>query len=71
VKAPRTFLSIIERKLSYQGEAIRFADTWKVKASQYDHNSDIYIKKRLSEEKFVGKSLTERVRSCQYPSADL
>jgi hypothetical protein len=49
MKAPSTFLSILERKLGYQGKFIYYVDTWKVRASQYDPYTDIFVKKRLSE----------------------
>lgn len=47
-KAPSMFLTILEKKLSYQGKKILYVNTWKVKASQYDPHSDQYQKKRLS-----------------------
>ena len=33
-KAPSSLLSIMKNKLSYQGKAIQYVNTWKVKASQ-------------------------------------
>ena len=46
--APAQLISAIDRKLHYQGKEIHKVDTWAFKASQYDHVSDDYVKKRLS-----------------------
>lgn len=46
--APAQFLSILERKLSLTGGKLYKVNTWKFKASQYDHVNDVYIKKKLS-----------------------
>ncbi len=35
--APARFLSILEQKLSYINKTVNYVDTWKFKASQYDH----------------------------------
>lgn len=47
-KAPSMLLSIIDRKLKYQGKELIKIDTFKVKASQYNHFTDEYVKKDLS-----------------------
>ncbi|WP_462408564.1 hypothetical protein [Neobacillus sp. Marseille-QA0830] len=47
--APAMLLSIIERKLGYQGRTIKKIDTYALKASQFDHLSGEYKKKSLSE----------------------
>ena len=48
-KAPSTFLTILDNKLKFNGEELYKIDTWSVKASQYNHIEDKYIKKDLSE----------------------
>jgi hypothetical protein len=48
-KAPAKLIEIINRKLKYLDKDIVKINTWKVKASQYNHNDDTYIKKQLSE----------------------
>ena len=48
-KAPAKLIEIINRKLNYSGKEILKVNTWKVKASQYNHIDDIYKKKQLSE----------------------
>lgn len=48
-KAPSMLLDIVDRKLRYQGKELIKVDTWIVKASQYNHLTDEYIKKDLSE----------------------
>lgn len=48
-KAPAMFLTILDNKLKWNGEALLKIDTAKVKASQYNHIEDKYIKKSLSE----------------------
>ena len=48
-KAPSMFLTILDRKLSYEGKKLKFVDTFSVKASQYNHFTDEYSKKKLSE----------------------
>ena len=47
--APAQFVSIIERKLSYAGGVLFKVNTYKFKASQYDHVTDEYHKKKLSQ----------------------
>ncbi|MDY6244218.1 MAG: hypothetical protein SPL82_10120 [Lachnospiraceae bacterium] len=46
--APAQFLSILERKLSYHKGGLYRINTWKFKASQYNHVDDSYEKKKLS-----------------------
>lgn len=48
-KAPAMFLTILDNKLKWHGEILLKIDTAKVKASQYNHIEDKYIKKSLSE----------------------
>jgi hypothetical protein len=43
------FLSILERKLGYHHRKLNKIDTWNAKASQYNHHSGEYKKKKLSE----------------------
>ena len=47
--APAQLVSIIERKLSYAGGVLFKINTYKFKASQYDHITDEYHKKKLSQ----------------------
>ena len=48
-KAPAKLIEIINRKLNYLGKEILKVNTWKVKASQYDHVHNTYQKKKLNE----------------------
>lgn len=48
-KAPSMFLNILDRKLKYQGKEIIKVNTFEVKASQYNHVTGEYVKKKLSE----------------------
>lgn len=48
-KAPSMFLTILDNKLKWHEEKLLKIDTFKVKASQYNHIEDKYIKKELSE----------------------
>ena len=48
-RAPSMFLSILERKLNYFGINLNRIDTKSCKASQYDHMSDTFTKKNLSD----------------------
>jgi len=48
-KAPSMFLTILNNKLKWIGKELLKIDTWKVKASQYNHIEDRYIKKELDE----------------------
>lgn len=48
-KAPSMFLTILDRKLNYDGKKLKFVDTFSVKASQYNHFTGEYNKKKLSE----------------------
>ena len=59
--APAKFLSILERKLGYISKTIYYVDTWKFRASQYDHVVGDYIKSILSDRsKTVGGHLVQR-----------
>jgi len=48
-KAPSMFLTILENKLKWEGKELNKIDTWKVKASQYNHIEDLFIKKDLND----------------------
>jgi uncharacterized LabA/DUF88 family protein len=43
------FLTILDNKLKWHNEELLKVDTFKVKASQYNHFTDEYIKKNLSD----------------------
>lgn len=47
-RAPAMLLSCLERKLNYSGLKLNKVNTAKVKASQYNHFDDTYLKKPLS-----------------------
>ncbi|MDC3425899.1 transposase [Aquibacillus sp. 3ASR75-11] len=48
-RAPSMLLTIIDRKLGYQGCSLKKIDTYATKASQFNHISGAYSKKQLSE----------------------
>ena len=48
-KAPTMFLTILNNKLKLIDLGLKKIDTWKVKASQYNHVEDKFAKKDLSE----------------------
>ena len=48
-KAPSMLITIIDNKLQYFGLNIKKIDTYKVKASQFEHLTETYVKKPLSE----------------------
>jgi len=48
-KAPSMFLTILDNKLKWHDEELLKINTQKVKASQFNHIEDEYIKKNLSE----------------------
>lgn len=48
-KAPAMLISIIDEKLKYESEGIKKVNTYTVKASQYNHIEDTYVKKPLSQ----------------------
>ena len=59
--APARFLSVLERKLSYINKTVNYVDTWKFKASQYDHVLGDYVKPGLSSRsKTVGGHVVQR-----------
>ena len=59
--APARFLSVLERKLSYINKTVNYVDTWKFKASQYDHVLGDYMKPGLSSRsKTVGGHVVQR-----------
>lgn len=47
--APAMLLTIIDRKLGYQGQSTKKIDTYATKASQFNHLTGKYTKKQLSE----------------------
>lgn len=47
--APAMFLSILERKLAYEGKALNLVNTTAVKASQFNHVTEEYHKKQLGD----------------------
>ena len=60
-KAPAKLIEIINRKLNYLGKEILKVNTWKVKASQYNHIEDNYQKKKLNERwNIIGKDKIQR-----------
>ena len=46
-RAPASLINAIDRKLQYIGSSIKKVNTYSVKASQYNHINDSYIKKPL------------------------
>lgn len=48
-KAPSTLLTILDNKLKFDGEVLKKIDTYSVKASQYNHFTNEYIKKSLND----------------------
>lgn len=48
-KAPSMFLMILDNKLKYRNSELLKINTYKVKASQYNHFTDEYTKKSLSD----------------------
>ncbi|WP_332699172.1 hypothetical protein [Halalkalibacter lacteus] len=48
-RAPAMLLTIINRKLGYQGRSIKKIDTYATKASQFNHLTGEYNKKQLSD----------------------
>lgn len=48
-KAPAMFLTILDNKLKWHNEELLKIDTFKIKASQYNHFNGKFIKKDLSE----------------------
>ena len=59
--APAMLLTIIDRKLGYQGLSIKKIDTYAAKASQFNHVTGEYTKKQLSERwNDVGKTRIQR-----------
>jgi hypothetical protein len=46
-KAPALFVSILEYKCKYLGAKLNKINTWSAKASQYNHETDEYQKKKL------------------------
>ncbi|MTI66081.1 MAG: transposase [Firmicutes bacterium] len=48
-KAPAMFLTILDNKLKWHDKNLLEIDTYKVKASQYNHIENKYIKKKISD----------------------
>ena len=60
-RAPGMFLELLERRSEIYGGQVHYVDTWKYKASQYDHVKDMYIKAPLNQrEKEVGGRKVQR-----------
>ena len=60
-KAPAMLLSIVRRKLKYVNRVLHEINTWTVKASQYNHQTDEYQKKKLSERlTIIGEDTVQR-----------
>ena len=55
-KAPAMFVSILEQKLNQYGGELEKVDIFSYKASQYDHLSKKYVKKKLSQRRQVLKN---------------
>lgn len=47
--APAMLITIIDRKLKYQGKSVKKIDTYATKASQFNHVTGEYTKKQLSD----------------------
>lgn len=61
IRAPAQQLAILDRKLGYTGRGLIHVDTQSFKASQYDHVSDTYTKKQLSQRTaWIGGALVQR-----------
>ncbi len=48
-KAPSMLLTILDNKLKWAGKELQKINTWTVKASQYNHIVDSYVKKEINE----------------------
>jgi hypothetical protein len=60
-KAPAQFLTILDQKLKAIGKELLYINTYTFKASQYDHVTDTYTKKSLSQRwTSVGKLSIQR-----------
>ena len=64
-RAPAMLITIIDRKLGYQGRSIKKVDTAKVKASQFNHATGEYNKKDL-QERWNEDILGERIQRDLY-----
>ena len=49
IKHLQCFLTILDNKLKWNEKQLIKIDTWNVKASQYNHFDDNYVKKELGE----------------------
>lgn len=60
--APAMFLSILDRKLGYIDKTLQKVNTKTFRASQYNHVTDDYVKKRLSQrwQYFINKTRCQR-----------
>ncbi len=59
--APSRFLTILERKLGYMTKTVNYVNTWKYRASQYNHDTDTYEKVSLStRSKFIAGHRVQR-----------
>ncbi|WP_043538443.1 hypothetical protein [Ruminococcus albus] len=60
-RAPAMFVSILKQKLSNHGIVLNYINTVKARASQYNHVSESYIKKELSDRwVYIGEDLLQR-----------
>ncbi len=60
-RSPGLFMTILEQKANRYNVTFEKIDTTKVKASQYEHDKDTYVKHKLSERtKIIDKSLVQR-----------
>ena len=60
-KAPAMFLTILDNKLKHLGTELHRINTTEVKASQYNHVADNYVKKELNERwTMIGEARIQR-----------
>lgn len=60
-KAPSLFISILEYKCKYLGAKFHKINTWTAKASQYNHETDDYQKKKLHQRwSYIGDFTVQR-----------
>ncbi len=60
-RSPGLFVTMLEEKANRYGVTFEKVDTTKVKASQYEHDKDTYVKYKLSERtKIIDENLVQR-----------
>ena len=60
-RSPGLFMTILEQKANRYNVTFEKIDTTKVKASQYEHDKDTYVKHKLSERtKIINENLVQR-----------